>query len=387
MFDESTDSLDHLTEFFLKLAGPGLFRANAFRVVGLQAHAADTEIRKQGDKLKFMGQHPGSAGRRTVGALPLDPPPLDEAVNDALQRLRDPEHRFIDEFFWFWPQPGLGSKDPAIVALGNRDVDSAIEIWSGEAARDDDHSRSSHNLAVMFHTLALDIEFARQTEEVSKKLEKVQYSYWQKGLSQWQAVLADEKFWDQVSSRVLELNDPRLTTDWARRIRSALPLVLLLINAQIVCRASTGGASAEARKYWSLIRESGFSAELVAEACGRSARGIRDVISAICRTAEQEAEADPTAADESARRMLEQTQPLLTAIDMLITSGMTLADEARDEVATAATNCLYLLSDQAGKSEVARELLEMTRPYAVSLSVRERIDYLNAEFLRSAYRI
>lgn len=333
-----------------------------------------------------MVQHPGSAGRTTAGALPLDPPPLDEAVSEALQRLRDPEHRFIDEFFWFWPRPGLGSKDPAIVALNTRDVDLAIEIWSDEARAKNDRSRSSHNLAVMFHTLALDIEYARQTEEISKPLEKVQYTYWQKGLSQWQAVLADDEFWDQVSSRVLELNDPRLTTDWSRRIRTALPLVVLLINAQIVCRAATAGANAEARKYWSLIGESGFSEADVAEACGRSARGIREVVSAICRTAEQEAEAEPATADESARRMLQETKPLLCALDMLIAGGVTLADEVRDEVATAATNCLYLLSDQAGKSEVARKLLELTRPYAISLSIRERIDYLNAEFLRSAYR-
>src|SRR3712207_9001777 len=53
-------------------------------------------------------------------------------------------------------------------------------IWSGQSSRADDDGRASHNLAVMFHTLALDVEYARQSETVSAKLRKVQYSYWEK---------------------------------------------------------------------------------------------------------------------------------------------------------------------------------------------------------------
>jgi hypothetical protein len=384
--DESTCSLDNLLEFLLELAGPGLFRANAFRVVGLSAHAAEKEIRKQVDKLQFMVRNPGNAGP-TPGPLPLDPPPGDETVGEAAQQLRDPERRFIDEFFWFWPQPGLGNKDPALAALSNRDVEVAIEIWTGEARRKDDHGRSAHNLAVMFHTLALDIECAKQTETISKKLGKVQYTYWHKGLAQWQAVLADEEFWNQLNARVLELNDPRLTSVTARQLRMALPLILLMINAQIVAQCSARGAGAEAKQYRRLMQESGFAEDLVEEACGRAARQLRDLISTICKTAEQEADRDPATADEGAARLLQQSGPLLVAIDMLMPSGVAMGDEARDEVATAATNCLLLLRDELAKSEVARKLLEQTRPYAVSLAVRERIDFLRAEFLRSAYKV
>ncbi len=377
--------LDKLAEFLLDLAGPALFRVNAFRVVGLPAHVAETQIRKQGEKLKFMLRHGTRVSGQTPGPLPLDPRPPDEAVSDALHRLSDPELRFIDEFFWFWPQPGLGSKDHALVALGNRDIETAVEIWSGEAKRVDDHGRSAHNLAVMFHTLALDIEYARQTETVSKQLQDVQYTYWRKGLSQWGVVLADDEFWGQLSQRVLKLNDPRLTRASALQVRAVLPLALLLINAQIIARASTSGARTEALKYRSLIEQSDFSAELIEEAFGRSARLIRNVISAGCQTAKQEADANPATADESARRLLQQTQPLVAALEMLLPS-VALGDEARDEVATAATDCLYCLSNEASKSEVARELLEMIQPYAVGLAVRERIDHLRAAFLRSAYR-
>src|SRR5262249_13268518 len=153
----------------------------------------------------------------------------------------------------------------------NRDIDTAIEIWTGEARRDDDHSRSTHNLAVMFHTLALDIEFARQTETISKQLEAIQYRYWHKGLMHWSSVLADESFWNELSTRIHELNDPRIPTTSASQIRSLLPLVLLVICAQIVARAATSGAKAEALKYRSLIQELGFAEKLVDEALERAA--------------------------------------------------------------------------------------------------------------------
>ena len=385
MFDESTCGLEELLESLLDAAGIGLFRANAFRVVGLSADARESEIRKQADKLQFVARHGGGTAS-TVGPLPLDPPPVDEMVGEAIQRLRDPERRFIDEFFWFWPEAALGKKDPALVALTNHDIELAIRIWTEEAAATEDYGRSAHNLAVMFHTLALDIEHAKQSETISKKLGKVQYSYWCKGLAHWQAVLTDEDFWSQVNARVLELNDPRLTASTTQQMRTALPSILLVINAQIAAQASARGASFEAEQYRRLMQESGFAVNLVEEACGRAARQIRDSISSLCKTAEREAARDPMTADEDARRLLDQARPLLAAIDTLLDDGAAMGDEVRDEVATTVTDCLLLFCNERGNWKVALELLELTRPCAVSLAVRERLDYLRAEFLRSAYR-
>ena len=384
MSDETVGILDDLLEFLLGIAQPGLFRANAFRIVGLPANASDSAIRKQAKRLEFEAQHPGNAGQ-TGGPLPLDAEPINEMVPEAMQRLKDPERRFVEEFFWFWPQPGLGNNDPAIAALGNRDVEAAIEIWNGEVGRDDDAGRACHNLAVMFHTLALDVEYARQFEETSGKLRKVQYTYWQKGLSQWQSVLCDEAFWSSWNIRVSELNDPRLTSKTTRQLRTALPTILLLISAQIAANASQRGENAEAQQYRRLMQESGFDCALVEEACGRAALQTRKQISILCRAAEQDAAAGPATADEGVRRLLEQSRSLVATIDVLLTSNSALGNEARDEVADAATNCLYLFSEAAGNPKVALGLLDLTRPYAVSLAVRERIDYLRKEFLRHIY--
>lgn len=382
MSDEFAGGLNDLREFFLGIAQPALFRANAFRVVGLPANSSDSAIRKQAKKLEFEAQHQSNM-TKSVGPLPLASEAPDELLPDALQRLKDPERRFIEEFFWFWPRPGFGNDDPAIAALGNRDVSAAIEIWTGEVGRDDDCGRAAHNLAVMFHTLALDVEHARQFEETAG-LHKIQYSYWEKGFSHWQDVLADDSFWNTWNVRVCELNDPRLTNSTTQQLRATLPMILLLISAQIAANASERGANTEAQQYRQLMQASGFDCA-VAEACSRAALQTREQISSLCRAAAQDAAAVPANADEGVRRLLEQSRSLLARIDVLLSNNSGLGNEVRDEIANAATNCLRLYCAESGSWTIGRELLDATRPYAVSIAVRERIDYLRSEFLRHAY--
>lgn len=384
MFDEPSPGPDDLLESLFEMAQPLLFRANAFRIVGVLTDASESAIRKQAEKLQFEMRHGGNAGS-SVGPLPLEPEPVIEVVLEAMQRLHNPERRFLEEFFWFWPQPGLGGNDQAIHALSKRDVEAAVEIWSGQSSRADDDGRASHNLAVMFHTLALDVEYARQSETVSAKVRKFQYSYWEKGLSQWQAVLSDERFWTTLNERVAKLNDPRLTSDTTRQLRLSLPITLVLIGAQLAASATERGAIVEAQQYLRLMQECGFAREVVEEAIGRAARHIREQISAMCGAAEYDAVAHPASADEGVRRLLLQSSSLLTAIDMLLVDS-TIRNEARDEVAVAVTNCLFLYLEAEGSWKTALELLDLTRPCAVSLAARERIDSLRTGFLRYAYR-
>jgi hypothetical protein len=381
--EEFAGALNDLREFLLGIADPGLFRANAFRIVGLPANSSDSAIRKQAKKLEFEAQHQNGAGNN-AGPLPLAGDDSRELLPDAMQRLKDPERRFVEEFFWFWPRPRLGNDDPAIAALAKRDIATAIEVWTGEVGRDDDYGRACHNLAVMFHTLALDVEYARQFEETAG-LQKLQCSYWEKGFEHWQSVLSDDAFWNEWDTRVSELNDPRLTTSTTQQLRAALPTILLLINAQIAGNASARGAAAEAQGYRRLMEASGFDCAVVEEACARAALQTREQINSLCHAAEQEAATAPASADEGVRRLLDQSRSLLARIDILLGNDSALSNEARDEIADAVTNNLLLYCEESGSWAIGRELLDATRPYAVSLAVRERIDYLRSQFLRHAY--
>src|ERR1017187_1014016 len=113
----------------LHAATKELYRNNSFRITGLQVDATSREIAKQADKLKLL-EELGQGATIHTGIFALKPPPTLHVIREAIQRLRDPEQRIIDEFFWFWPQEfGEGKQEVALQALANADLDTALQVW------------------------------------------------------------------------------------------------------------------------------------------------------------------------------------------------------------------------------------------------------------------
>src|ERR1700730_1003500 len=86
----------------LAVTAPDLYRKNAFRITGLAVDATTREMVKHIEKLK-MYEELGQLAEALPKAFPLKPSPTFEDIREAEKKLRDPEQRFIDEFFWFWP--------------------------------------------------------------------------------------------------------------------------------------------------------------------------------------------------------------------------------------------------------------------------------------------
>src|SRR3712207_3919390 len=90
-------------EILLEAARPELYRTNAFRVSELPVDADGRQLAKRQQVIELASNTgmpvPPGPGR----ALPLAATPDPDALRDAMQRLRDPERRLVDEFFWFWP--------------------------------------------------------------------------------------------------------------------------------------------------------------------------------------------------------------------------------------------------------------------------------------------
>src|SRR5437868_3993076 len=112
----------------LDIATKDLFRTNAFRITGMSVDATARDLAKHAEKLKVLaelGQDP-----QPNAAFPLRPPPTLEDIRDAIQKLKDPEKRLIEEFFWFWPQNfGESGADAAIQALQRGDLPVAADMW------------------------------------------------------------------------------------------------------------------------------------------------------------------------------------------------------------------------------------------------------------------
>jgi hypothetical protein len=107
-----------------------IYRENTFRITGLPVDASEKEIKKHADKLKIM-EELGQGQDANPAAFVLNPPPSVDQIREAIQRLKEPEHRLVEEFFWFWPQKfGKSVSDSAIQAILAGDSETAYDIWS-----------------------------------------------------------------------------------------------------------------------------------------------------------------------------------------------------------------------------------------------------------------
>ena len=219
----------------MAVSTPAVYRENAFRITGLSVDATPREIKRRIDDLKAV-EEMGDADEEHVHAYALEPLPSLEQIREAAQRLHDPERRIVEEFFWFWPEEwGAGKKDPAIRSLLNDDADTAFSAWS-ETLSDDHGSASTvakHNLAVMYQLVALDSEQLALENDLEEEQHETLSEYWRTSFKWWEELTDDELFWSMVTDRIRMLDDPRLTTGFARRMRATLPKAMDKINAML----------------------------------------------------------------------------------------------------------------------------------------------------------
>jgi hypothetical protein len=366
---------DKGSKILLKLARPDIYRINAFRVLEIPVTASPRVVSSQMRKLDLM-EKLGDAEQVQRGLLPLTPLPDSGARREAYQRLTDPESRLIDELFWFWPlRIGLPEdKDDALVAMKRNDFSGAVSIWKQHEEKASEANVSMHNLAIMYHALALDIEYAGVTQALSKKQVQQKQFYWEQAFLRWQILLNHEGFWQRLTKRIRELDDPRLTTGTAHRIQAGLPLAILSVNAMLAVQAAQKGNNDEALYHVNLMGKSGFDKATVDEALHRAVASICDRIKIICTNAENETKRAPEHADEVIHNVINQTSQLLATLDMLLPEGDATWESAHDKVASQILSSDIAFCNETRNWRTSLELLEQALPIAASASVRQRVE-------------
>jgi len=350
--------------------------------------ASPKEISTRTRQLDLIEKY-GVVEQQNSGAFPLSSTYDSDSRHEAQSRLLDPELRFIDEFFWFWPVSldSSGASDDALVAMKQEDLSSALSIWERHEVEGSEANVSKHNLAVLYHARALDIEYIESEEKlVSTEQIEQKRSYWEKAFSRWQTLLDDEGFWQRVRERISALNDPRLTTGTARRIRKGLPAALLSINARLAVEAIEMNDPSDALYHLQLIRQSGFNNTIIDEAIHQATIPIRDRLRAICTHTSEETGSVPEHADIVAEELMKDASPSLQALDLLLPEGDDTRESAHDEVALQVRSCLISYCNQTqnwrNTLKLAREAFEI----AASPSVRQKIqEDINATDMNLKY--
>jgi len=358
----------------IEAATPLVYRTNAFRVTGLPVDATPRDVSRQLQKTAML-ERLGHSAQGMSGPLALNPAADGDAVRDAMQRLRDPERRLIEELFWFWPRRfGESSKDEALDAVNRGDLGTSTKIWVERAGTPSEAGVAIHNLAVLAHALALDYEYALGQGHTSRNLIDQRDRNWRPALERWVALVGHEAFWARFAERIRTLDDPRLGGSTVRQIRTSLALAIVSITARLALQAAERGNSMETARLVDLLHKSGFGREVVDEAFRSAIQPVRDRVRLMCESAAAEAMRVPGEGANVARRLLEQALPTVAILDRLLPAGDAMRDGAHDEVALRTENSLAAYARETGNWKVIQEVHEFARRLAASPSARQRLE-------------
>jgi len=351
-----------------------LFRKNAFRIAGIAVDASGREVADHSKKLNMLKEL-GQKVSVQNSAMALVPPPTHEEIREALEKLKDPEKRFIDEFFWFWPEDfGASKSDPAFQALAQGKLNAAVDIWNQKSKGSTFDVVAAHNLAVVIHVHALDLDNYSFEHELTASQKDLVTSYWKGAATAWERLATNEPFWEVVRNRVRQLNEPALTSGFVKRMQASLPEALAKINAELAVAFSAVGKAENVSFHCGLLHQTNrglVDVEKVAEsALLPNVRRLKEQI----QGARERAQTNPEKANESARKLLSDIRPLQKLFNQLFGEQDHFQKEVLDEAAAAVNYCIVAYQRKTGDNETFVKVLEQTLPIASSVEVKKRIE-------------
>jgi hypothetical protein len=351
-----------------------LFRKNAFRIMGLSVDATIREIAKHADKIKILAELGQDPHTQDV-AFPMKPPPSLDEIREAIQKLKEPEKRLIDEFFWFWPgEFGNGQSDPAMQALGKGDSKTSIEIWAARENDEDSGIIAKHNLALVYHIWALDWANYSVGNEVEAEPQQKITDYWKESFNRWERLATDERFWEILTTRIRQSNEPNLTTGFARRMRATLPEALGKINAELALAFAESGKIELARLHIQFMRETNQGLHNVEKTAELVLTPARNRLKEQIQRARKRADENPREAANAARELLEQARSTLALFDLFFGKASDVRNELFDEVARLCNQLPVAYQEATGDDKTCLELLKSILPFATSTELRQQIE-------------
>jgi uncharacterized RDD family membrane protein YckC len=363
-----------LDEILIDAAVPDIYRINAFRLMELPVDCSEMDISRRQKIIDISQKNnapiPPGQGR----ALPLSTKLDSFAYTDAVQRMRDPERRFVDEFFWFWPHElGESKSDEALIALRSGDDELAVQTWTDYANSYSSENVSVHNLAVMAHVMALDIELSLNGNQPTDSQVNKLNIYWKQALTRFQGLLKVDTFWQRLERRVKEFDDPRLDSSTVTNMLVSLPLGLLMINARLAVQAAERSDQASVQRHITIMRNSGFDSSVVEDALLRATEPARARIKSLCKNAQEQANADAAHADRVTTELLDNCEPLINMLALMLAEDSPVLQTIRDEVALSGLSGQILYGNKTEDWAKSLELVQRVYRIASSQSAKDRI--------------
>jgi hypothetical protein len=358
----------------LEAASKDLFRKNAFRITGLPLDATTRQISKHERDVMLLvdvGQDPHT--ERV--AFPMKPGPSQQDFRDAFQKLKDPEKRIIDEFFWFWPEEfGNSQSDPAMEALANGNSKAAVEIWVTREDGKQSSVTAKHNLALVYHVCALDWENHAVKNPVEAERRQKIANYWKGALNRWNSLATNEQLWEKVVGRIRQLNEPNLPTGFARRMRAALPEALKKIHAELALAFAESGKIELARGQIQYIREMNQGLDTIEKTAELVLRPAINRFKDQIRHAKERTKDMPQEGASAAKELLQDAHRAAFLFDLFFGRESEIRKDLLDEALDLCNRLLVGFHKETHDEETCLEIFGTGLPLATSVELRQQIE-------------
>ncbi|RMI29112.1 tetratricopeptide repeat protein [Nocardia stercoris] len=334
-------------------------RRNAFRLAGLRTDADGRGLRRRVTELE-ASERLGTPLAR-AGLLPPVPEPDPGEVKTALNQLREPLQRLVQELFWLWPTDGVDPGAPGA------NMESAERIWL-DALRQD--PIAAHNIAVVRHVQALESELGTRIET------------WLDALTAWDVAIGAAATWQRLRERAEKIGDNRLGTPALAELRHALPAALLRIHSDLIVRAALDGDQAGADLHVDVLTRfaeqignapSVFDAATIEAARDAAVRKLAARTGAFTAEPARIADNEPTGAVAAADRLLDSAQLPLLVIDRLRPTPDAIVNGLHDDIARSAMSAAAAEFNETRSAAPTITILERVAVVASTPAVRDKL--------------
>ena len=348
-----------------------LYQKNIFRVTGLPVDATSKEVSRQAQKLQML-EEMGGGSTGPQPAFPLAVPPTTDEIRAALSRMKEPEHRIVDEFFWYWPEEfGASKSDPAIQAMLAGDTETAVRLW-----RDREKAGShvaQHNMAIMYHMFAVDWTNYHVSYDIDQNLDDQIKGYWRKSFERWEELIERDELWDMLKVRIRLMEDEALTTGFVRRMLKQLPSALDKVNAEAALRLAEQGRLDWARFHVDFMNETHQGLDDVESTAEMVLEPTRIRVDQYLESFEQQTDKNPAKGAELAVQLIEHCRPLMDLFDLFHGKDAHQRNDLFDKVAETILQMVIAHQRSTGDNKSFVTLLQKSLQFASGAHVRERI--------------
>lgn len=363
----------------LAVATQNVYQINAFRLLGLPVSASPRESAKKLERRRMLAEL-GQADMPTYGRLERKPPATDEELRAADAVLHDPENRLVHELFWLWPLSVVSNdQDPALEALRNEDVTTAVARWDlayKNATSDPQMAAiASHNLAIRWHLAALELDSMSNGAVWSDNHRDRIERYWQAALSYWKDALTSDAVWNHLSARVLKLDDDRLTLVFVQSLRKTAPNAVAKISADLALQYADAGLAAPAFAHVNLLLASPIASELNCKVEQYLLGELKLRVRKATEANSEGFEADRQNADKHAKHLVDVFSRYTALLDLLAQHGQQGdVEELFDLVASTVFHGAQVYYKEVDNEETALPIYALALTFARSQDVWNQVN-------------